>query len=113
MARNLSRELIGFAHLGEYRLHVHAMKGEGALGASEPFHCAIRNREELKLERIELHRGEELHGEGGPYEEIPLLRLDENGLWAFIPKQEIWYPLRQHDVRLGLDSKGIARLVWD
>jgi len=115
---NLSRQvgptrLIPFAHLGEYRLHTHQLEGDDDLGSGIAINCALRNREELLTERLELHRGEELHY-GHPDDDRghPLLKLNQEGLWAWIFKNEMWYPIFRHEVALGLDRQQVVHLKW-
>ena len=109
--------LIAFRHLGSYELHTHDLDKKGNISrGSTPFNCAIRNGIEQKTERLEIHPGEELHANGQPQKHIleqPLLRYDENGLWAWFTKRELWWPLRKIDVEIGLSSSGQARLIWE
>ena len=104
-------QLIPFYSLGEYRLHYH-YREQDELTPPRPFNCTIRNREELQSERIELHRGEELHGDTHQGNETPLLRYDELGLWGWQVRQKLWWPLRNLSVTLGLDRCGNTRLRY-
>ena len=107
-----STRLIPFTHLGEYRLHTHPISADGALGPGSSINCALRNREELLTERLELHRGEELHFGHPDQDGHPLLKLENTGLWAWIIKNEVWYPLLRHEVSLGLDRNHEVQLKW-
>lgn len=105
------KQLIGFEHIGEYRLRLGRYPPEPR-APSQTFHCAIRNREELHSERIELHPGELISRVEAGHEDVPLLRVDGDGLWAFVESQKVWWPLRRQTVSLGLDSAGRARLKF-
>ena len=76
------------------------------------FNCAIRNSEELLTEQIELHLGEDLVTEVDGCE-CPLIRINELGAWAYMPQQNIWWPLRNHRPQLGLDGRGNVRIRWN
>ena len=75
------------------------------------FNCSIRNSDELATERIELHLGEELVTEIDG-NEVPLIKINENGAWAYMPQQSLWWPLRNHAPQLGLDRQGHVRVKW-
>jgi len=83
------------------------------LGTAKLFNCAIRDDEELRTECIEVHLNEELHYTTENEQEEPLLRYDENGLWAWLIKQQTWWPLRNHKVKLALDSSACVRLRYE
>ena len=102
---------LAFAKLGEYRMHTHPLHGED-LGPAKPFHCAIRNRDELLTEVIEVHRGETLHGHDENNIEWPLVKFDQHAFWVWMPKQELWWPLRQGRIQLDLDRWNRVRIKW-
>ena len=105
--------LIAFASLGEYPLHTRDILKE-KLGPVNLINCAIRDQQELQGERLELRRGEELHTRDEDGVERPLLRLDQNGLWAWmsLSAEELWFPLRNQTVVLALDHAGRVRLKF-
>lgn len=102
--------LIPFQKLGEYRLHYHSIQPDETLGPAVPFNCAIRNREHLLTERIELHPGEELHSGPIDTEESPLLRYNGQTLFVYIPQTQIWWPARGLTVSISLDSISFPRV---
>ena len=102
---------ISFASLGEYPLQTHSILDEG-LGPGRNIPCAIRNQEELLSERLELQRGEELHARTADQGTRPLLRFDQNGLWAWMEREDLWFPMRNQTVELALDSRRRVRLKF-
>ena len=80
--------------------------------AVKPFHCAIRNREELLTECIEIHRGEILHGRDEQNVTWPLVRFDEHAFWVWMPKQSLWWPLKDGEIQLDLDRWNRVRIKW-
>ena len=109
--RKNKTHLIEFDRIGEYKLQVHSAEGFPK-NKGQLFHCAIRNREELLTERIELMNGEILARRPMGKHPIPLLKVDSQGLWAFMEKQEVWWPLRRQSARLSLDRTGLVRLKF-
>ena len=103
--------ILSFAKLGEYRMHTHPLKGD-SLGVAKPFHCTIHNRDELLTEIIEIHRGETLHGQDDQGIEWPLAKFDQHAFWVWMPKQDLWWPLRQGSVQLNLDRWNRVRIKW-
>jgi len=113
MRRNLKANSmsLSFAKLGEYRMHTHTLDGDD-LGPAKLFHCAIRNHEELLTEQVEILRGETIHGHDDQGIEWPLLKFDKNAFWVWMPKQELWWPLRQGKVQFDLDRWNRVRIKW-
>lgn len=103
---------IAFSSLGEYRLHYHYIREDQQLGPMRMFNCSIRDREELLTERVELKLGEELHTQMAFSKEMPLLRFDENGFWAWLHLQKLWWPLRNQKVQLDLDRSSCVRVKF-
>jgi hypothetical protein len=102
-----------FHHIGEYPLYVHQLDRKGELTHEKtPFPCSIRNREELLTERVELKRGEELHAQRQGFTR-PLIRIDHHGVWAWMTKQDLWWPIpRKQPLALGINRFGDVQLVW-
>lgn len=103
---------IAFHAIGEFQMHYHSFTDDEP-GPERIFNCAIRDRKELLTERVELHRGEELHWGRQKTSEYPLLRFDNNGLWAWMKAQELWYPIRKQKVTLSLDREGRVRVRFE
>ncbi len=85
-------------------LHTHRIVRDDNLAPSEPINCAIRDREELTSECLELHLGEELHAGNGRGSDMPLLRYDMEGLKLWLATPPIWFPLGQRRAYLCLDG---------
>jgi len=90
-------------------MHFHKIHNE-KLSDPKIFNCAIRDDEELRTECVEIHPYEELHYSSKSEEKKPLLRYDENGFWAWMPTQNLWWPLRNSKIKLALDSMGVVRI---
>lgn len=114
MARNFKASTINltFAKLGVYHMHTHPLVGD-EIGAPKLFHCAIRDSNELLTEYVEIHRGEVLHGHDEKGEiEWPLVKFDADAFWVYMPKQEVWWPLRKGKVQFDLDRWNRVRIKW-
>jgi hypothetical protein len=103
----------GFTHLGDYPLTLQSITADGqAHGTTTPFPCAIRNKDELLRERVEMGLMEILSAKNsnGP---LPLIRSNQDGVWTWMSKQQLWWPLNERQkVNLGLDRGGNVRLCW-